>query len=198
MKARFLDALGKLSPAGFWLVGLLVAAGLVAQAWIVALRTPFDEYRGLAATRESLGAIEQMTLTQEQDLRRAAARSHALAERLNSELHGEAQDEQLTVALMRGLDQAANRAGVTLTSLKPAGRRNVLAFEELAFDVGAQGGYLAVCQWLLDFERSIGRFATVTDFSMRSLDDGRRVSLTVKLALYRPRSAEGPVKAGAL
>jgi len=196
MKQRVLAYLGNLSPGSFWLVGLMVAAALVAEAWIVALRAPFDEYRSLVATRQALAAIEQMTQTQEQDLKRAAAQSRALAERLSSELQGGAQDEQVTVALMRGLDQAANRAGVTLTSLKPAGRRNVLAFEELAFDVGAHGGYLAVCQWLLDFERSIGRLATVSDFSMRSLDDGRRVSVSMKLALYRPRSAEVLAKAG--
>ena len=100
-----------------------------------------------------------------------------------------APEEQLTVSLMRKLDQAASRAGIKLTSLKPAGHRQVLSFEELSFEVGAQGKYLALCQWLLGFEELIGKFATVSEFTMRSVEDGKQVSLSLRLALYRPLPA---------
>src|SRR6266700_3803621 len=70
-------------------------------------------------------------------------------------------------------------------------RRQVLSFEEIAFEVSAQGQYLLLCEWLLDFERTLGRSATVTDFTMRSVDEGRQVGLTLKVALYRPLPAAG-------
>ena len=191
MSARLLAALSRLSPAAFWLLAAVVVGALATEAWILVLRQPFNAYRELAAARDSLRAIEQMTAAQEDDLRRAQVRSRELSERLSAELQAPAPEEQLAVSLMRQLDQAASRAGITLTSLKPAGRRNVLAFEEVSFEVGAQGKYLPLCHWLLNFELSLGRYATVTDFTMRSVDEGRRVQMTLKLALYRPRPVGG-------
>jgi hypothetical protein len=62
------------------------------------------------------------------------------------------------------------------------------------FEVSAQGKYLQVCQWLLDFERILGQNATVSEFSMRSADEGRLVAVTLKVALYRPMQAAGAAK----
>jgi len=186
MSAALVRALSRLSPGAFWALGLLVVVALALEAWMLVLRQPLAAYRDLAAARDSLRAIEQMTASQQEELRRASARNQALAAQLAAQLHAPAPEEQLTVALMRQLDQAAAGAGVKLTSLKPAGRRAVLAFEELSFEVGAQGRYLALCQWLLGFERLIGRSATVSEFNMKSSDEGRQVMLTLRLALYRP------------
>lgn len=190
MTERLLAALSRLSATAWWILALSIAAALALEGWIVVLRQPVAAYRELAAARESLRAIEPMMAAQEEELRRAGARSEELARRLNAELGAPASEEQLTVSLMRRLDEAAVREGIQLTSLKPASRRQVLSFEELSFEVGAQGRYLALCQWLLNFERSLGRFATVSDFTMRSNDAGRQVTLSLKLALYRPYPAE--------
>jgi hypothetical protein len=95
---------------------------------------------------------------------------------------------------MTELDRAAERRGIALTSVKPGARRQVLSFEEIGFDVGAQGKYLLLCQWLLDFERTLGRSATVTDFTMSSLNDKGQVALTLKVVLYRPLTSPGAGK----
>lgn len=179
-------ALSRLSPGAFALVSALAIGALLLEAWLLVLRQPFAAYRELDAARESLRAIEHVTAAQQDELRRAAARSKELWTRLRAELHASAPEEQVTVSLMRQLDQAAGAAGVKLTSLKPAGRRNVLSFEEISFEVGAQGRYLPLCQWLLGFEQLIGRSATVSEFTMRSTDEGRQVSLNLRLSLYRP------------
>lgn len=194
MSARLLAALSKLSPAASWLLVLAIGSALLVEGWILVLRQPFAAYRDLSAARESLRAIEDMTMAQQEELRRASERTKQLAERLNAELEAPASEEQLTVSLMRKLDQAAARERIQLTSLKPAGKRQVLSFEELSFDVGAQGRYLALCQWVLDFERSLGKYATVTDFTMRSVDGGRQVTLSLRLALYRPLPAGAEAK----
>src|SRR5262249_18831137 len=186
MSAALVRALSKLSPGAFWALGLLVVAAFALEAWMLVLRQPMAAYRDLAAARDSLRAIEHITLTQQEELRRASTRNQEVAAQLAAQLHAPAPAEQLTVSLMRQLDQAAAGAGVKLTSLKPAGRRAVLAFEELSFEVGAQGRYLALCQWLLGFEQLIGRSATVSELTMKSSDEGRQVMLTLRLALYRP------------
>jgi hypothetical protein len=185
LSARLLDALNRLSPAALVLIGSVLLGATLFEAWILVLRQPFAAYREASAARESLSLVERMTAAQDEELRRASARAKALADRLNAELP--AADEQLTVSLMRQLDQGAARGSIALTNLKPAGQRQVLSFEETSFEVGAQGKYLALCQWLLDFERSLGKFATVSEFTMRSVDEGRQVALSMRLALYRPR-----------
>ena len=191
MSARLLTALSRISHGTLVVAGALIVAAVLFEAWMVVLRQPFAAYRDLATTREALRAIEQMTATQERDLRRASERAQELSERLRLALHQPAPDEQLTVSLMRKLDKGAAGAGIALTSLKPAGRRPVLSFEEMSFDVGARGKYVPLCEWLLNFERSIGGSATVTEFTMRSADEGRQVSMDMKLALYRPAQAAG-------
>jgi Tfp pilus assembly protein PilO len=193
MNARLLAAASKLSPQAWWLLVLLVGAAVALEGWLLLLREPVNTYREVSAARESLRAIEEMMAAQQAEQQRASLRTRQLAERLSAEL-GAPSEEQLTVALMRKLDQAAAREGVRLTSLKPGARRPVLSFEELSFDVGAQGNYLPLCQWLLDFEQSLGKFATVTDFSMRAAEGGRQVTLNLRLALYRPTPAGGETR----
>jgi hypothetical protein len=192
VSARLLDALGRISPAALLLIGAVLLGATLFEAWMLVLRQPFAAYREARAARESLSLIEKMTAAQEEELRRASTRAKALADRLNAELP--AADEQLSVSLMRQLDRGAARGGIALTNLKPAGQRQVLSFEETTFEVGAQGRYLSLCQWLLDFERSLGKFATVSEFNMRSADEGRQVALTMRLALYRPRPNGGADK----
>jgi Tfp pilus assembly protein PilO len=191
---RVLAALSKLSPGTLLAMGLLLLGATLFEAWVLVLRQPLGAYREAAAAREALSAIERMTVAQDEELRRASARARQLADRLGAELQAPTPEEQLTVSLMRQLDQAAGRAGIALTSLKPAARRQVLSFEEVSFEVGAQGKYLPLCQWLLGFEQSLGKFATVSDLTMRSVDEGRQVGLSLRLALYRPRLAGGGEK----
>jgi Tfp pilus assembly protein PilO len=187
---RLVTSLARLSPAALSLLFLAFAGAVVVQGWILVLRQPVATYRELVATRESLRAIAEMNTTQQAELQRASVRRKELADRLSAQLAVTASEEQLTVSLMRKLDQTAVQQGVQLTSLKPVGRREVLAFEEVSFEVGAQGKYLPLCHWLLAFEQSLGGFATVTDFTMRS-NDGRQVGLSLRLALYRRPAGEG-------
>lgn len=194
MTARVLAALSKLSPGALLLIALALLGATLFEAWILVLRQPFAAYSEAATARKSLAAIEQMTAAQDEEMRRTGARARELADRLGAELHAPTPEEHLTVSLMRRLDQAAAGAGIALVSLKPAGRREVLSFEEVSFDVGAQGKYLALCRWLLDFEQSLGKFATVSDFTMKSVDEGRQVALNLRLALYRPRPEGGGQK----
>ncbi|MDP2172757.1 MAG: hypothetical protein Q8J62_03195 [Candidatus Cloacimonadaceae bacterium] len=39
---------------------------------------------------------------------------------------------------------------------------------------------------MLDFEKTLGNSATVTEFDMKTADEGKQVTLSMNIALYRP------------
>ena len=194
MTQRMLEALSRISPRVLLLVMIFIVSAAAFEGWFLVLRKPLGEYRQLAATRESLAATLEASANEHSVLSRLTAEIKELSDRLSGELRAPGPDDQLAISLMIELDHAAARKGVMLTGVKPGTRRQVLSFEEIAFDVSAQGKYLLLCQWLLDFERSLGRSATVTDFTMRSMEEGRQVGLTLKVALYRPLASTGAGK----
>ena len=194
MTQRILGALSRIGPQSLLLAMMFIVSAAAFEGWFLVLRAPLGEYRRLAATRESLAATVAKSATQHGELSRLTAELKELSDRLSGELHAPAPEEQLAVSLMTELDHAAARKGLTLTSVKPGARRQVLSFEEIAFEVSAQGKYLLLCEWLLDFEHTLGRSATVTDFTMRSIEEGRQVGLTLKVALYRPLPGAGAGK----
>jgi Tfp pilus assembly protein PilO len=97
----------------------------------------------------------------------------------------------MAASLMAELDRSAARNSVMLTGVKPGARRQVQAFEEIAFEISARGKYLMLCSWLMDFENALGQNATVTEFLMQSADEGREVALTLKVGLYKPLPTTG-------
>ena len=184
-----LDALSRVSPRFLLLAMILIVGAAALEGWVLVLRKPFLEYRQLAATKASLATMVGALASQRAEQSRLAAELKELSDRLSGELRAPAPEDQLAVSFMSELDHDAARKGVMLTSVKPGAQRQLLSFEEIAFDVGARGKYLLLCEWLLDFERTLGQIATVTDFTMRSVDEGRQVGLTLKVALYRPLRA---------
>ncbi|SRR5712692_3922152 len=189
-----LEALSRISPRVLLLVMIFIVSAAAFEGWFLVLRKPLGEYRQLAATRESLAAALEASANEHGVLSRLTVELKELSDRLSGELRAPGPDDQLAISLMTELDHAAARRGVMLTGVKPGTRRQVLSFEEIAFDVSAQGKYLLLCQWLLDFERTLGRSATVTDFTMRAMEEGRQVGLTLKVALYRPLASAGAGK----
>ena len=194
MTQRILGALSRIRPQVLLLAMILIASAAAFEGWSLVLRRPLAEYRQLAATRASLATALEASANQQGELGRLSAELKELSDRLAGELRASAPDDQLAVSLMTELDHAAARKGVTLTSVKPGARRQVLSFDEVTFDVGAQGKYLLLCEWLLDFEVTLGRSATITDFTMRSTQEDGQVGLTLKVALYRPLPGAGAEK----
>lgn len=186
MKERILAALAKVEPRV--LLGTMICAlcllGL--EGWILLLGKPLAQYRQVAATRVTLASAPDASGNRRFELDQLAADLKVLTERLTGELRLPGSDDQMTASLMSELDRSAARSGVMLTGVKPDARRQVQAFEEIAFDINAQGKYLMLCEWLMDFENALGRNVTVTEFVMKSADEGRQVALSLKVALYRP------------
>ena len=191
MKERLLAALARLD-ARLLLGGMVFLVALVAgESWLLLLQKPLAEYHKLAATRETLALSLGAVPSQQGELARLAAELKQITARLGAQLRPPGPDDQIASTVMAELDRAAALNGITLASIRPGGRRQVQSFEEVLFEVNAQGKYLQLCQWLLDFERALGQSATVSEFSMSSANEGRLVALSLKVALYRPMQVAG-------
>lgn len=161
------------------------------EGWFLMLRKPYGEYQRLKTSATSLAAALHSGTGKQDDLNRLEADLKQLSDRMQSELRPPSTDAETVTFLMTELDRVAARHGVLLTGIRPGSRRQLAGLEELSFDVGAQGKYLALCAWLLELRDALGPSAAVTDFEMKSIDDGQKVALTLKLALYGPVQKAG-------
>jgi Tfp pilus assembly protein PilO len=194
MRERLLAALGRFDPR-LVLGGMVLLIALVAlEGWLLVLHKPYAEYRKLVAARETLALSLGAAPSQQGDLARLAAELKQITARLGAQLRPAAPDDQIASMVMAALDRSASLKGVTLAGIRPGGRRQVQSFEEVLFEVSAQGKYLQLCEWLMDFEQVLGQSATISEFSMKSVDEGRLVALSLKVALYRPLQAAGAAK----
>ena len=184
MMKAIIQALGKLDRrllqgTMLMLVALVLKAGFV-------LRKPHAEYQKILATRIALSSALKNAPDQSGELGKMANELKQLSDKLSGELHLSASDDKMAASVMEALDKSASAHGLTLISIKPGERKPVSVFEEISFEVNAKGGYLQLCQWLLDFGTKLGSNATITEFDMKSADEGRQVALSLKIALYRP------------
>ncbi len=183
---RLIQALGKLNPHLLLGLMLLATALLAFEGWVLVLRQPYAGYQKVLSARTTLASSLQQSADQSGELGRLANELKQLMDKLGSELHLPASDDKMAASLISALDRSAALHGVALSSVKPGQKRPVSVFEEVSFEVSAKGSYLQLCEWMLDFGKTLGNNAAVTEFDIKSADDGRQVVLSMNIALYRP------------
>lgn len=186
MMTQAVQAIGKLNPRLVLGLMLLIIGLLAFEGWILVLRKPYAEYQQILSTRESLASSLRQSPDQLSELEKLANELKQLSEKLSGELRLPASDDKMAASLMEALDRSASIHEVMLASVKPKERKQVSVFEEVSFEVSAKGSYLHLCAWMLDFAKTLGNNATVTEFDMKSADEGRQVVLSLNIALYRP------------
>jgi Tfp pilus assembly protein PilO len=186
MMQRLVGLLGKVSPRVTAAVMLLLISLLLFELWMLVLRRPYAELRQLRTAHNTLAASLRHSPQQLEELGRVTSELRLLMDKLNGQLHIKASDDEMAASLMAVLDQSAARHGIELSSLQPGERKQVSVFEEVAFKVGAKGGYLDLCQWMLDLEQSLGSNAAISEFEMKTAGEAREVVLSFNIALYRP------------
>jgi len=191
---RLIQALGKLNPHLLLGLMLLMIALLAFEGWVLVLRQPYAGYQKVLSARTTLASSLQQSADQSGELGRLANELKQLMDKLGSELHLPASDDKMAASLMSALDRSAALHGVALSSVKPGQKRPVSVFEEVSFEVSAKGSYLQLCEWMLDFGKTLGNNAAVTEFDIKSVDDGRQVVLSMNIALYRPPRLNEPTK----
>jgi Tfp pilus assembly protein PilO len=194
MMQPMIQALGKLDRRLLQGIALLLVALMAFEGWIFVLRKPYAEYQKILATRVALSSALKNAPDQSSELGKMANELKQLSDKLSGELRLSASDDKMAASVMEALDQSATVHGLTLISIKPGERVPVSVFEEVSFEVNARGAYLQLCQWLLDFGNQLGSNATITEFDMKSADEGRQVALSLKIALYRPLKTSEALK----
>lgn len=155
------------------------------ETWVV-LRGPWAEWQLLGQTRSRL------ELSKLRD-----AGNQAELERLERELAAPDRglgggplrsDEAMVPFLLNTLDGVARRRGVAFGGVKPPQQRPIGAFEEASFQVEARGDYRALFAWLDEAMKEVAPLVA-TDIVFKSIEEGNRVALSVRLAAYRPAAA---------
>lgn len=187
MRARAIQALDRLDPRLLVGAAVLIVAVLAFEGWMLVLRKPFAEYRQIVTNRIALSSAVSQVADPSSELDKLAADLQHLSAKLSGKLQLPASDDKIAASLMEALDRSALQHGVKLSGVKPRERKPVSMFEEVSFEVGADGGYLPLCEWMLGFENAVGNNVNVTEFDMKAIDEGRKVQLTLNLALYRPQ-----------
>ncbi len=191
MMRRIVDVLARLDPRLVIGAMLLVPCLLAFEGWVLVIRQPLAEFMHARTNRAALAASLQQSPDAAAELARMSRELQELSEKLSGQLRLPASDDQIAAALMAALDQSASKHGLRLSGLKPGEKKQVSGFEEVSFEVSASGAYLQLCDWMLDFERTLGNNASVTEFDMKSMGEGGRVALSMNVALYRPLKPAG-------
>lgn len=170
-------------------VGVMAALALfvVLEGWLLVLRAPLAEWRTLVAKRQASEAQAPAAVGAEiERLRQEIAR----AERALQTGVMTGTDEDMVLKLIATLGDLAPRHGVTLGSVKAAGRGMDQEFERLSFEVEVRGAYRALIDWLAASETQVAPLS-VTELTMSAVDEGRQVALRVKFAGYLPMPNPG-------
>jgi Tfp pilus assembly protein PilO len=186
MMQRAVNTISKLNPKLALGLSVLMIGLLVFEGWTLLLRKPYAEYQKIASTHATLMSALRQSPDHSSELSRLAIELKQLTEQLSGELRLPASDDKMAASLMEALDHSASAHSVMLSGVKPLERKQVSVFEEVSFDITAKGAYLQLCAWMLDFGKNLGNNATITEFDMKSTDEGKQVLLTLKIALYRP------------
>lgn len=186
MMNKIVLALSKLNRNLVVGIMLLIIGLIVLEGWMLLLRKPYTEYKQIVDTKESLALALSQSPDQSSQMSHLANELKQLTEQLSGELKLPASDDKMAASFMAALDHAAKAHGVSLFSVKPKDRKTVSVFEEVSFEVSAKGSYLHLTEWMLDFTNALGNNATVTEFEMKTVEEGKQVLLTLNIALYRP------------
>lgn len=160
----------------------LLAALCVFEAWMLVLRAPLAEHRALAGARlASRAAAQGAGIGGDIETLQAAT---AANERALAAVAPVRSNDDTVLLLIDALGALAERHTVALGRVE-AGRSAALGgVTEQSFDVEVRGDYLALHAWLVDARRAVAPLA-VADFALRSIEDGRRLAMTLRLAAYR-------------
>lgn len=189
MKERLLRRLTELDRR-VMLVAMAAMLALVAiECWLLVLRAPLVELRNQTAARADLAATNADSGKTTAQIERLKAELPRIEEALVGESSARSED-RVILFLMDVLGRVGARHGVALGSVRPGARRTIERFEETTYDIEVRGDYRSLYQWLHEAQPSVAPLV-VTGITLRSIDEGQRVALALKLADYRPVTVHG-------
>jgi Tfp pilus assembly protein PilO len=162
---------------------VLIVALMAFEGWQLVLKTPFAKYRQTREIRVALDTAMQAAPRVAPELEGLAAEVQASMRKLAAELELPHLDDRLTAVLMTELDRSAAENDVRLRAVRPGPRAAVGSFEEVSYEIAADGKYVSLCRWLIELENVMGGRAAVQTLTLRT--EAGHVSALLRLALYR-------------
>lgn len=189
MKGRFLRRLAALDRRA--VLGLMAAIVVLAsvESWLLVLRAPLLELRSQTSIQADLAAANLGRTDTAARIERLTAELPELEKTLGDGQSARSDDGTI-LFLMDVLGRIGTRQGVSLGSVRPGARRVVQDFEETTYDIEVRGEYRDLHQWLRDAQAGVAPLV-VSGFTLRSIDEGPRIALALKLADYRPVTGQG-------
>ncbi len=186
MMDRLLRALDQKDPRLPPLIAVLLVLFLLIEAWLLVLRKPFAQYQQLSDTAYTLSMRAHSGDGPSTELSRARQTLDALNAQLQKELKMVLASADVVAPLMQQLDQSAQASQLQLTSLRPGVKRRVSGFDERPFELSLRGDYLALANWMLQLNQTVGHNLIMTDMDLHREGGAGGVTLNLRLALYLP------------
>ncbi len=186
MMDRLLRALDQKDPRLPPLIAVLLVLFLLIEAWLLVLRKPFAQYQQLSDTAYTLSMRALSGDGPSTELSRARQTLDALNAQLQKELKMVLASADVVAPLMQQLDQSAQASQLQLTSLRPGVKRRVSGFDERPFELSLRGDYLALANWMLQLNQTVGHNLIMTDMDLHREGSAGGVTLNLRLALYLP------------
>ena len=186
MMDRLLRALDQKDPRLPPLIAVLLVLFLLIEAWLLVLRKPFAQYQQLSDTAYTLSMRANSGDGPSTELSRARQTLDALNAQLQKELKLVLASADVVAPLMQQLDQSAQASQLQLTSLRPSIKRRVSGFDERPFELSLRGDYLALANWMLKLNQTVGHNLIMTDMDLHREGHASGVTLNLRLALYLP------------
>lgn len=173
------------------LAGLLGAALLFValECWLLVLRPPWTEWRALVALRQATQVSTQAASAPAEIERLMQSIAH-LEQQTQAALMPPRSDDDAVLFLIGALDGVGARHDVALGGVRPAGRGLVQGFEATAFEIEAQGSYLALIDWLRDSRGAIAPLVP-TELTLNLAGENNRLALKMKVTAYAAGAAQG-------
>ena len=158
-------------------------AVVAALFWMLLLRAPLAQVRALQAERDQL---QQVVAEVDQYQRGNAALELELTglKRGLNNLDPQRSTDQLLLEQIRQVDQRAAHHAVLLRGATPGPISKAVTFDEIPFDLEAEGRYQDLVDWMNDIDSAMPTLAIVR-FALHPADTPGQLTMKLRLAAYR-------------
>lgn len=189
MTARLVKTLGALPARQLHLIGGGLLLVLAAVLWTYGLRAPLTQLRAVRAEQQRLeaGGADPRPLAAQ--LAQLDTEIKTLSTRLGLGATHPAPAKML-LTLMGDVNRLALAHGITVNGVTPSQDVQTMVFDQVGFELDANGSYSALLAWMAAIEATQVNIA-IAGFDMEPGKSAGQIHLKIRIAAYRPQ--EGSV-----
>lgn len=185
MMARMVKTLGALPARQLHLIGAGLLLVLAAGLWTYGLRAPLTQLRAVRAEQQRLqaGGADPRPLAAQ--LAQLDADIVAVSTRMGLGAAHPAPATML-VTLMGDVNRLALAHGITVNAVTPSQDVQTMVFDQVGFELDANGSYTALLAWMAAIEAAQVNIA-IAGFEMEPAKAAGQIHARIRIAAYRPQ-----------